>query len=102
MPLHAPTGASFWRKPLLAFGMALLGVATKAQSDGQVYRILEVGGQQTLSGYLTCWLDLLPGSGRLGPHRRMPLDAAEQQRWRAVLVELDQKRIDPPAKRCYQ
>jgi len=45
---------------------------------------------------------LLPGSGRLGPHRRMPLDAAEQQRWRAVLVELDQKRIDPPAKRCYQ
>lgn len=32
---------------------------------------------------------LLPGSsGWLGPHRRMPLDAAEQQRWRAVLDDL--------------
>ncbi|MBP9080923.1 MAG: hypothetical protein KBF80_11800, partial [Flavobacteriales bacterium] len=66
MPLRAPTGPSFWRKFLLALGIALPGAAANAQADGQVYRILEVGGQQTMSGYLTCWLDLLPGTSTVG------------------------------------
>jgi len=45
---------------------------------------------------------LLPGGLRLGPHRRKPLDAGELQRWRVVLAELNQKQINPPAKRCCQ
>jgi len=45
---------------------------------------------------------LLPGGGRIGPHRRQPLDACELKRWRAVLEEFNQKQINPPPKRCCQ
>jgi len=45
---------------------ALLTLAATAQSDGQEYRILPIGGQQTISGYLTCWLDLAPDQRTIG------------------------------------
>src|SRR5690606_35486311 len=45
---------------------ALLTLAATAQSDGQEYRILPIGGQQTMSGYLTCWLDLAPDQRTIG------------------------------------
>ena len=51
------------------------------QDDGQVYRVLKVGGQETLSGYLTCWLDLAPDNTTVGlsstqgfPYRSFPID----------------------------
>lgn len=59
----------------------LLALATCAQDDGQVYRILKVGEQETMSGYLTCWLDLSPDKSTIGlsatqgfPYRRFPVD----------------------------
>jgi len=67
---------------LIATAVAgLLTLATCAQDDGQVYRILKVGEQETMSGYLTCWLDLSPDNSTIGlsatqgfPYRRFPVD----------------------------
>ena len=84
MSTHAPdkglTRLSF--PILIATAVAgLLTLATCAQDDGQVYRILKVGEQETMSGYLTCWLDLSPDNSTIGlsatqgfPYRRFPVD----------------------------
>jgi hypothetical protein len=59
----------------------LLGLATYGQDDGQEYRILKVGGQETVSGYLTCWLDIAPDQKTVGlsstqgfPYRSFAID----------------------------
>ncbi len=70
---------------LLATAVAgLLGIAAFGQDDGQVYRILKVGGQETMSGYLTCWLDVAPDQRTVGlsstqgfPYRSFPIDAEQ-------------------------
>ena len=67
---------------LIATAIAgLIGLAAMGQDDGQVYRVLKVGGQETLSGYLTCWLDLAPDNTTVGlsstqgfPYRSFPID----------------------------
>lgn len=60
-------------------GLIALGVF--GQDDGQVYRILKVGEQETMSGYLTCWLDVAPDNKTVGlsstqgfPYRSFPVD----------------------------
>lgn len=71
---------------LLATAVAgLLAIAAFGQDDGQVYRILKVGGQETMSGYLTCWLDVAPDQRTVGlsstqgfPYRSFPIDAEQQ------------------------
>lgn len=68
---------------LIATAIAgLIGLAAVGQDDGQVYRILKVGGQETLSGYLTCWLDLAPDNSTVGlsstqgfPYRSFHIDS---------------------------
>lgn len=70
---------------LLATAVAgLLAIAAFGQDDGQVYRILKVGGQETMSGYLTCWLDVAPDQRTVGlsstqgfPYRSFPIDAEQ-------------------------
>ncbi len=59
----------------------LLGLAAFGQYDGQVYRILKIGGQETMSGYLTCWVDVAPDNKTVGlsstqgfPYRSFPID----------------------------
>ncbi|MBL7982075.1 MAG: hypothetical protein JNL52_09720 [Flavobacteriales bacterium] len=84
MSTHAPAkGLDRLSFPaLIATAVAgLLTLATCGQDDGQVYRILKVGGQETMSGYLTCWLDLAPDQRTIGlsatqgfPYRSFPLD----------------------------
>lgn len=71
---------------LLATALAsLLTLAAAAQADGQVYRVIKVGGQESISGYLTCWIDLAPDGRTIGlsstqgfPYRFFPIDAEEQ------------------------
>ncbi len=60
-------------------GLIALGVF--GQDDGQVFRILKVGEQETMSGYLTCWLDVTPDNKTVGlsstqgfPYRSFPVD----------------------------
>lgn len=62
----------------------LLALTAAAQDDGQQYRILKVGGQETMSGYLTCWLDLAPDDKTVGlsstqsfPYRSFAIDDEE-------------------------
>jgi len=57
----------------------------RAQDDWQVYRILKVGGKETLSGYLTCWLDRTPDGSTIGlsstqgfPFRSFQADHVDQ------------------------
>lgn len=68
---------------LIALAIAgLLALAAAGQvDDGQEYRILKVGGQETLSGYLTCWIDVAPDGRTIGlsstqgfPFRSFPID----------------------------
>ena len=72
---------------MAAMGVVLLASIGCAQDDGQVYRILKVGGQETMSGYLTCWLDQMPGSSTIGlsstqgfPFRSFDGDQVDQVR----------------------
>lgn len=51
------------------------------QDDGQVFRILKVGEQETMSGYLTSWVDVAPDNKTIGlsatqgfPYRSFPID----------------------------
>jgi hypothetical protein len=46
--------------------LGLLALAAAAQDDGQEHRLLEVGGQGPVSGYLTCWIDLAPDGETIG------------------------------------
>jgi hypothetical protein len=67
---------------IIALAIAgLLALTAAAQTDGQEYRILKVGGQETMSGYLTCWLDLAPDGKTVGlsstqgfPYRSFAVD----------------------------
>ncbi len=67
---------------LIATALAgLLALAAFTQDDGQVYRILKIGGQETMSGYLTCWVDVAPDGKTLGlsstqgfPYRSFAMD----------------------------
>ena len=64
--------------------IAVLSLSTTAavgQDDGQEYRILKVGGQETMSGYLTAWVDVAPDDRTVGlsatqgfPFRTFPID----------------------------
>jgi hypothetical protein len=63
----------------------LLTLATVAQDDGQVYHTIRVGGQQTLSGHLICWLDVAPDGSAVSasstqgfPLRFFPMDRPEE------------------------
>lgn len=58
-----------------------MGLAAFGQDDGQVYRILKIGEQETMSGYLTCWVDVAPDNKAVGlsstqgfPYRSFPID----------------------------
>lgn len=67
---------------LIATALAgLLALAAFTQDDGQVYRILKIGGQETMSGYLTCWVDVAPDGKTIGlsstqgfPYRSFAMD----------------------------
>lgn len=73
---------------ILLFATALAGllaIAAAAQGDGQEYRLLKVGGQESIAGYLTCWIDLAPDGQTIGlsstqgfPYRSFPVDHEEQ------------------------
>ena len=59
----------------------LLAMAVFGQDDGQVHRIIKIGGQETLSGFLTSWVDVTPDGGTVGvsstqgfPYRSFPID----------------------------
>jgi hypothetical protein len=73
---------------LIATAVAgLLALATCSQDDGQVYRIIKVGGTESISGYLTSWLDVSPDGGTVGlsatqgfPYRFFPVNDEEQVR----------------------
>ncbi|MBL7953818.1 MAG: hypothetical protein JNJ91_02180 [Flavobacteriales bacterium] len=68
---------------LIATAIAgLIGLAAVGQDDGQVYRILKVGGQETLSGYLTCWLDLAPDNNTVGLSSTQGFPYRIPHRWR--------------------
>ena len=77
-PLSYPT--------LIATALAaLLALATFGQDDGQQYRILKPGGQETLTGYLTCWVDVAPDDRTIGlsatqgfPYRTFAIDDEQQ------------------------
>jgi hypothetical protein len=67
--------------------LSLLALAVSAQDDGQVYRIIKVGGQETMSGFLTCWLDLTSDQKTVGmsstqgfPYRSFPIDHEDDVR----------------------
>lgn len=51
---------------LIAAIAGLLTLAAAAQGDGQEYRLLNVAGKETPSGYLCCWLDLAPDGSTIG------------------------------------
>lgn len=80
------------RKPVLpasAFFAAFLALSTTAlaQEDGQQYRVIRLGGQQTASGYLISWLDIAPDGSTMAasatqgfPLRLFPPDQPEATR----------------------
>lgn len=66
---------------LIAAIAGLLTLAAAAQGDGQEYRLLNVAGKETPSGYLCCWLDLAPDGRTIGlsatqgfPYRTFRID----------------------------
>ncbi len=66
---------------IIAALAGLLTLAAFGQEDGQQYRILKVGGQETMSGYLTCWVDVAPDNKTIGlsstqgfPYRSFAVD----------------------------
>lgn len=69
---------------LIAAFAGLLTLAAAAQGDGQEYRLLNVAGKETPSGYLCCWLDLAPDGSTIGlsatqgfPYRTFRIDDEE-------------------------
>ncbi|HPF89873.1 MAG: WD40 repeat domain-containing protein [Flavobacteriales bacterium] len=74
-------GIELSRILLLVAVLSLLTLAAFGQDDGQEYRILKVGGQETMSGYLTASLDIAPDDRTIGlsatqgfPFRTFPID----------------------------
>ncbi|TXI77287.1 MAG: hypothetical protein E6Q44_13780 [Flavobacteriales bacterium] len=66
---------------IIAALAGLLTLAAFGQEDGQVYRILRIGEQETMSGYLTCWVDVAPDNKTIGlsstqgfPYRSFAVD----------------------------
>lgn len=83
-PVSTPLEQSRALPLILAALAGLITLAAVAQDDGQEYRILPVGGQQTVSGYLACWLDLAPDQRTIGlsstqgfPFRSFAVDAEQ-------------------------
>lgn len=71
---------------LIATALAcLFTLVAAAQQDGQQYRNITVGGQETLSGHLISWLDVSPDAGTVAvsatqgfPLRFFPMDRPEE------------------------
>ncbi len=71
---------------LIAAALAgLLTLAAAAQNDGQEYKTLRVGGQETASGYLISWLDVSPDGSTVAvsatqgfPLRFYPMDKPDE------------------------
>ena len=70
----------------------LLTLASTAQDDGQEYRILKVGGTESIAGYLTSWIDVSPDgstvglSATQGPSYRL-FPASDEAQVRTIDVE---------------
>lgn len=84
MPIHARREEAGQRTVVLLLIAAIAGLLTlaaAAQGDGQEYRLLNVGGNETPSGYLASWLDLAPDGSTIGlsatqgfPYRTFRID----------------------------
>lgn len=86
---------SLYRHPSTAIFLTalagLLTLASSAQDDGQEYRILKVGGSESIAGYLTSWIDVSPDGSTVGlsatqgfPYRFFPV--ADETRVRTIDV----------------
>ncbi|MBK9175825.1 MAG: hypothetical protein IPM46_05695 [Flavobacteriales bacterium] len=71
----------------LFVGFLAMDTSTYAQDDGQVYKVIRLGGQQTASGYLISWLDITPDGSMIAatatqgfPLRFFPPDQPESTR----------------------
>ena len=90
MSTHARQGGAGLRTVILLLIAAIAGLAApvaSAQDDGQVQRIIRIGGQTALSGYLISWVDVSPDGTTVAasatqgfPFRFFPTDRPEEVR----------------------
>ena len=90
MSTHARQGGAGLRTVILLLIAAIAGLAApvaSAQDDGQVQRIIRIGGQTALSGYLISWVDVSPDGTTVAasatqgfPFRFYPTDRPEEVR----------------------